>query len=74
MWLLVEGRRDLLFEISIGLMIANWLSTAVFQAPMHLRLMQGFDATTVRWLIGTNWVRTASWTLRGVLLGYLATR
>ena len=73
-WLLIVGRRGILFEVSIGLLLLNGLSTAVFQAPMHLKLMQGFDAPTVRRLIGTNWVRTISWTLRGILLGYLATR
>jgi hypothetical protein len=72
-WLLVQGRRDGLFELSVGLMVVNTMSTAVFQAPLHVRLMQGFDATTVRRLIATNWVRTLSWTLRGLLVGYLAT-
>lgn len=73
-WLLLQGRRELLFEISIALIVVNWISTAVFQATMHLRLMQGFDAPTIRRLIGTNWMRTVSWTVRGVLVGYLATR
>jgi hypothetical protein len=73
-WLLLQGWRDVLFEVSAALMLVNGLSTAVVQAPMHLKLMQGFDAPTVRRLIWTNWVRTISWTLRGILLGCLATR
>jgi hypothetical protein len=74
LWLLVQGRREILFETSVGLILVNWASTAIFQAPMHLKLMQGFDAPTVRRLIRTNWVRTVSWTLRGILVGYLAVR
>ena len=45
-----------------------WLSTAVLQVPDHERLASGFDAATHAHLVGTNWIRTIAWTLRGVLL------
>ena len=38
-----------------------WTSTAVFQAPAHGRLVQGFDDEVHRGLVRSNWIRTAAW-------------
>jgi len=65
---LYQGHREPAFLISASLIPVNWLSTAIFQAPTHLRLMDGFDTAQVRRLIRSNWVRTMTWTVRGVLL------
>ncbi|MDR3401044.1 MAG: hypothetical protein P4L99_00990 [Chthoniobacter sp.] len=70
-WLLYEGHRERVLLISIGLILVNWLCTATIQAPLHVKLMRGFDAGTVRRLILSNWLRTVSWTARGVLIGYV---
>lgn len=67
-WLLYVGQRALPFVISIGLIPVVWLCTAVLQAPMHLKLMRGFDAPLIHRLILTNWIRTLAWTARGVLV------
>ena len=67
-WLLYQGRRTLPFLISLGLILVIWLCTAFFQAPIHLRLMRGYDAPLIRRLILTNWIRTLAWTTRGVLV------
>ncbi|WP_395743834.1 hypothetical protein [Prosthecobacter sp.] len=67
-WLLYAGQRSSLFVISIGLIPLIWLCTAVFQAPIHLRLMRGFDARLIHRLILTNWIRTLAWTARGILV------
>jgi len=67
-WLLYVGQRALLFILSTGLIPVVWLSTAVFQAPIHTRLMRGFDAPLIERLILTNWVRTLAWTARGILV------
>ncbi|MEA3208894.1 MAG: hypothetical protein QOE70_1951 [Chthoniobacter sp.] len=67
--LLYQGHRELPFLISVGLIPAIWLSTAVLQAPMHTKLMKGADAGIVRRLIRTNWLRTLAWTTRGLLIG-----
>ena len=55
--------------LSLGLLGAIWVSTAVIQVPCHNRLVQGFDETTLRRLVQSNWIRTAAWTLRSLLLG-----
>ena len=67
-WLLYSGQSTLLFVISIGLIPLIWLCTAVFQAPIHLRLMRVFDARLIQRLILTNWIRTLAWTARGILV------
>ena len=49
-------------------------STVVAQVPLHGRLAAGHDADAADRLVTTNWVRTAAWTARGILLtGVLVT-
>lgn len=67
--LLYQGNREPAFVISASLIPVNWLSTAIFQAPAHVRLMNGFDAALIRRLTRSNWLRTITWTARGLLLG-----
>jgi hypothetical protein len=47
-------------------LVGIWLSTALFFAPLHVRLGDGFDPVLHRRLVATNWLRTAAWTARGV--------
>ena len=51
----------------LGLLCIIWLSTAVWQIPMHRRLEQGFDPDAWRQLVRGNWIRTIAWSLRGLL-------
>ncbi|MEM9735245.1 MAG: hypothetical protein AAF908_01395, partial [Pseudomonadota bacterium] len=44
-----------------------WASTFFVQVPLHGKLERGHDATLVRRLVMTNWLRTFLWTARGVL-------
>ena len=67
-WLLYEGRQAQPFIISTGLIPIIWITTALFQAPFHTRLMRGFEAPLIRRLILTNWIRTLAWTARGFLV------
>lgn len=70
--LLWQGMRGQPFLISVGLIPLVWISTALWQAPAHLGLMAGFDGPRIRRLILTNWVRTAVWTVRGILVSLAA--
>lgn len=46
-----------------------WASTALLQIPQHNRLgALGPDPATLRALLRGNWLRTAAWTLRAVLV------
>lgn len=49
------------------LLAALWVSTGVFYAPLHGRLAGGFDEHLHHRLVRSNWLRTWTWTLRGVL-------
>lgn len=51
-----------------------WLSTFFAQTPQHGVLLGGFDDEAHRLLVGTNWLRTAAWSLRSALLLWLAAR
>lgn len=79
--MLVEGATALLlfwfrptgvstWQLWVGLILLAviWLSTAFLQIPCHELLSQEFDPT-VHWrLVSTNWIRTAAWSLRGLLV------
>lgn len=51
----------------LALLGVIWLSTAFGQVPMHRILQNGFDSTAHGKLLRGNWVRTVSWSLRGLL-------
>lgn len=44
-----------------------WLVTATLLVPLHTRLAAGFDPDVAAKLVSRNWIRTATWTARGVL-------
>lgn len=69
--LLYIGHREKPFLAGVGLIALIWISTALIQAPIHASLLHRFDAVLVRRLVRSNWIRTAAWTLRGVLVGWL---
>lgn len=50
------------------LMGVIWLSTVFLQVPCHEKLSKGFDSNMHQRLVLTNWIRTVSWSLRGLLV------
>jgi hypothetical protein len=56
------------FVVSLLLLIIVWASTFFWQVPLHTKLLNGYDAQTVRQLVQSNWLRTFCWTGRAVLL------
>ena len=60
--------------IGAGLVGVIWLSTALFQVPIHAQLAAGFDARAHGWLVTSNWIRTVAWTIRSLLLFVALTR
>jgi hypothetical protein len=71
-FVLRSGPLALYAWLGIGLLSVIWLSTATLQMPCHERLSRGFDPVTHRRLVASNWIRTAAWTVRGVIAFYLA--
>ncbi|MBS0192275.1 MAG: hypothetical protein U0573_06590 [Phycisphaerales bacterium] len=51
----------------LALLALIWISTFAFQVPLHNRLSRGFADAPWRRLVATNWIRTVTWTARGVL-------
>lgn len=44
------------------------LSTTLVQVPLHRRIAERYDPVAARRLVHTNWVRTAAWSVRALLL------
>ena len=62
------GVEERLLVLGAILLLPIWLSTAVLQVPAHRRLSAGYDDRTVSKLVTTNWLRTALWSARSVLI------
>ena len=54
------------------LLAVIWLSTALLQSPRHGELGGGFDQASHRSLITSNWLRTACWSARGLIVLWMA--
>jgi len=61
-----------LAAVGVGLLVVVWVSTQCVQVPCHERLSRAFDPAIHRRLVSTNWVRTAAWSLRGLLVLWMA--
>lgn len=58
MWAVIAG---------LVLVLVAFASTFAVQVPLHGRLSRGFDAGAHAALVWSNWVRTAAWTMHGVV-------
>ena len=54
--------------LNAGILAGIWVSTLTLQGPRHNVLTRKFDPQAWRSLVRTNWIRTAAWTFRGILL------
>ncbi|MEM9481077.1 MAG: hypothetical protein AAGA58_15605 [Verrucomicrobiota bacterium] len=61
--------REMIDGVLFGFVLAVWLTTFFLQVPAHRRLQNGWDGGQIRFLVGSNWIRTVLWTGRLVLLG-----
>ena len=60
--------------LGLGLVAVIWFSTAFLQIPCHEALGKHFDADVHQRLVSTNWIRTAAWSLRSVLMLWMVAR
>lgn len=73
-WMLLDGIRVgrwFVPGVGVVLLLVIWLSTAFIQMPLHSRMLQGPEPKAQRRLVATNWIRTMSWSLRGLIALYL---
>jgi hypothetical protein len=68
LWRRPVGVELLPTSFGFALIIVIWLSTFLLQVPQHTALGTGFDDAAHRTLVFTNWLRTAAWTLRSLLV------
>ena len=54
------------------LVIIIWLLTFTMQVPLHGQLAGGYDEQIAKRLVAGNWFRTWAWTLRGILVVWMA--
>jgi hypothetical protein len=74
-WLAADppaGVSRLLAVTSLALMGVAYGVTAFVSAPLHGRLADRFDAGLHKRLVDTNWIRTAAWSGRAMLLVVIA--
>ncbi|MDR9365548.1 MAG: hypothetical protein RI575_09435 [Balneolaceae bacterium] len=55
----------------LAVVILIWLVTFFVQVPLHNRLSDGYDESTVQKLIKTNWIRTALWSAKSFSSFYI---
>jgi len=60
--------------VGLALVLAAWGVTFFVSVPYHTTLSEGYDTTAHRALVTTNWLRTAAWTLRGILVLWMLHR
>lgn len=68
LWRRPEEVRLPLLWTGLGLLAIIWLSTTLLQFPRHQILLSGFDPSTHKTLLLSNWIRTIAWSARGVLV------
>ena len=69
-WLAVappDGVSRPLALLALAILGVIHASTVLLQVPQHTALTDGYDATRVRRLVRTNWVRTVGWSVRGII-------
>jgi hypothetical protein len=47
-------------------------TTAFVSVPLHEQLTERFDPEAHGRLVATNWIRTAAWTTRALVVGVIA--
>jgi hypothetical protein len=55
------------------LLAVIWWSTVFLQVPQHTILASGFNTLAHETLVRSNWLRTAAWSARGVLVLWILT-
>ena len=71
LWIRPTGVSQIQALVGATLLAVVWLSTQFVQVPCHNRLSKAFDPAVHRHLVSTNWVRTAAWSLRGLLVVWM---
>ncbi len=64
----VPADSTMLVWIGAGLLALIWLATAGLSIPAHKSLSADFSTQAWQMLVLTNWIRTITWSIRGILV------
>jgi hypothetical protein len=67
-WSRPEQVTGLQVGLDLALLALVWVSTFWLQVPQHRRLLKGYDASSHKKLVQTNWIRTLGWTCHAGLV------
>jgi hypothetical protein len=73
LWNRPEGVPPLQTWLNVILLGVIWISTFSLQAPYHNRLSTKFDPAIHQSLVHTNWIRTITWSGKGLVLLWMLT-
>ncbi len=76
LWLWQRPQEICLLEalLGIALLALIWVSTCFLQVPKHKLLAAGFETQAHQFLVTSNWLRTAAWSARALLLLWLTAK
>jgi len=63
-----------LLTVAFAALLVVWASTFFIQVPVHNQLCVAFNPDQHRWLVQSNWIRTAMWSLRSGLMIWVLAR
>ena len=66
-WLILENY-SLFSLVAAFLVFIIWLSTFTLQVPIHNRLQAGKDDLYITRLVSSNWIRTAAWSIKALIV------
>ena len=72
LWLRPSYAPFALCLVGLVLLAVVWLSTYLWQVPIHRQLALEYRSESIRRLVRSNWLRTVAWSARGVVLGWMA--
>ncbi len=55
--------------VATAMVVIIWAATIFVSSPLHSKLLsQGYNTRLIEQLVNTNWIRTAAWSIRTVVL------
>jgi hypothetical protein len=73
-WLCYQHQFGWVYVLLLAIVLLVWASTFFIQVPLHNGLMGGKDEGLIRRLVNTNWIRTALWSLKAMIVSWQAWR
>jgi hypothetical protein len=74
-WLAWAANSNIIMhQIGFTLVVFVWIITFFVQVPLHNQLSTSRSSAAITKLVKSNWLRTALWTMKGILSLIILTR